>query len=198
MKRDRPCVRGSRKSRWHGDRAPAPAGPSARACSCRGACRSPRLRSRPSPLTESRSWSVHRGQDPGKRFGIHVRRHDEPTPIRQGDLNPTLRRPTGITATRLGRWSFRHHSHRREQSPGRRPKFTVAILTSPRGQQRSANAMPPRRGRRLAVADEAFIHDAQFVIIGPRPAAIAIGSGQNLDLRAVDEVGHKVGLTTGA
>jgi hypothetical protein len=52
--------------------------------------------------------------------------------------------------------------------------------------------MPPRRGCRLAVADEALLHDAQFVIIGPRPAAIDIGRGQNLDLRAVDEVGHKV------
>jgi len=58
--------------------------------------------------------------------------------------------------------------------------------------------MAPRRGRRLAVADEALLHDAQFLIIGPIPAAITIGSGQNLDLRAVDEVGHKVGLTAGA
>ena len=57
--------------------------------------------------------------------------------------------------------------------------------------------MPPRRGRRLPVADEALLHHAQFVMIGPIPAAIAIGSGQNLDLRAVDEVGHKVGLTIG-
>jgi hypothetical protein len=58
--------------------------------------------------------------------------------------------------------------------------------------------MPPRRGGRLAVADEALLHDAQFIIIRPIPAAIAIGCGQNFDLRAVDEVGHKVGLNTGA
>jgi hypothetical protein len=58
--------------------------------------------------------------------------------------------------------------------------------------------MPPRRGRRLAVADEALLHDAQFIIIRPIPAAVASGSGQNFDLRAVDEVGDKVGLTTGA
>ncbi|WP_245770761.1 hypothetical protein, partial [Roseovarius azorensis] len=54
--------------------------------------------------------------------------------------------------------------------------------------------MPPRRGRRLAVADEALFHNAQFVIIRPIPAAITIGSRQNFDLRAVD----KVGLTIGA
>jgi hypothetical protein len=58
--------------------------------------------------------------------------------------------------------------------------------------------MPPRRGRRLAVADEALRHDAAFVVIRPLPAAIAIGSGQNFDLRAVDEAGHRVGLTIGA
>jgi hypothetical protein len=58
--------------------------------------------------------------------------------------------------------------------------------------------MPPRRGRRLAVADEALLHDAQFVIIGPIPAALTVGSGQNFDLRAVDKVGHEVGLTIAA
>ena len=57
--------------------------------------------------------------------------------------------------------------------------------------------MTPRRGRSLPVAEKALLHDAQFIIIGPRPAAITIGSGQNFDLRAVDESGHKVGLTIG-
>ena len=58
--------------------------------------------------------------------------------------------------------------------------------------------MPPRCGCRLAVADEAFLDNAQFIIIRPIPAAFTIGSRQNFDLRAVDKVGHKVGLTIGA
>lgn len=33
---------------------------------------------------------------------------------------------------------------------------------------------------------------------GKPPAAIAIGSGKNFDLRAVDNVGHKVGLSIGS
>jgi hypothetical protein len=45
---------------------------------------------------------------------------------------------------------------------------------------------------------ETLLHDEQFVIIGPILAAITDGSGQNFDLRAVDKVGHKVGLTTEA
>jgi len=48
--------------------------------------------------------------------------------------------------------------------------------------------MQPRRGCHLPVAEEALFHDAQFIIIGPRPAAIAIGSGQNFNLRAVDKI----------
>ncbi|MEP2683356.1 MAG: isoaspartyl peptidase/L-asparaginase, partial [Sulfitobacter sp.] len=35
-------------------------------------------------------------------------------------------------------------------------------------------------------------------IIRPMPAAFTIGSRQNFDLRAVDKVGHKVGLTIGS
>ena len=58
--------------------------------------------------------------------------------------------------------------------------------------------MPPGRGCRLAMTDEALLDNAQFVIIGPISAAITIGSGKNFDLRAVDKVGHKVGLTIGA
>ena len=58
--------------------------------------------------------------------------------------------------------------------------------------------MPPRRGRRLPVADEAFLHDAQFIVIRPIPAANAIGSGKNFDSWALDELGHKVGLTIGS
>jgi hypothetical protein len=57
--------------------------------------------------------------------------------------------------------------------------------------------MPPRRGCRLAVANEAFLHNAQFIMIGPTPAAITIGGGKNFNLRAGDKVGHKVGLTIG-
>jgi hypothetical protein len=48
------------------------------------------------------------------------------------------------------------------------------------------------------VADKALLHNTQFVIIRPIPAAFTIGCGQNFDLRAVDKVGHKVGLTIGA
>ncbi|WP_340238285.1 hypothetical protein, partial [Sulfitobacter pontiacus] len=60
-----------------------------------------------------------------------------------------------------------------------------------------ANAMPPRRGCRLAVANEAFFHNAQFVIIRPMPAAFTIGCGKYFDLRTIDKVGHKLGLTIG-
>lgn len=58
--------------------------------------------------------------------------------------------------------------------------------------------MPPRCGCRLAVADKAFLHNAQFIIIWPMPAAITVSGGKNFDLRAVDKVGHKVGLTIGS
>ena len=57
--------------------------------------------------------------------------------------------------------------------------------------------MPPRRGCRLAVANEAFFHNAQFVIIRPMPAAFTIGCGKYFDLRTIDKVGHKLGLTIG-
>lgn len=57
--------------------------------------------------------------------------------------------------------------------------------------------MPPRRGCRLAVANEAFFHNAQFVIIRPMPAAFTIGCGKHFDLRTIDKVGHKLGLTIG-
>jgi len=80
----------------------------------------------------------------------------------------------------------------------RRPGLTVAILPPPGGQQRSANAMPPRCGGRPAVADKALLHNAQFIIIRPIPPAIPIGSGPNVDLRAVDKAGHTVGLTIGS
>jgi hypothetical protein len=57
--------------------------------------------------------------------------------------------------------------------------------------------MPPRRGCRLAVANEAFFHNLQFVIIRSMPAAFTIGCGKYFDLRTIDKVGHKVGLTIG-
>ena len=57
--------------------------------------------------------------------------------------------------------------------------------------------MPPRRGCRLAVANEAFFHNAQFVIIRPMPAAFTIGCGKYFDLSTIDKVGHKLGLTIG-
>lgn len=58
--------------------------------------------------------------------------------------------------------------------------------------------MPPCGGCSLTVADKALLHNAQFVIIRPRPTAFTISSRQNFDLRAGDKVGHKVGLTIGA
>jgi hypothetical protein len=61
--------------------------------------------------------------------------------------------------------------------------------------KRPANAVPPSCGCYLTVANKAFFHNAQFVIIRPMPAAFTIGSRQNFDLRAIDKVGHKVGLT---
>jgi hypothetical protein len=58
--------------------------------------------------------------------------------------------------------------------------------------------VPPRRGCRLAVTNEALLHNAKFVIIRPIPTAFTVSRGENFDLRAVDKVGHKVGLTIGA
>lgn len=58
--------------------------------------------------------------------------------------------------------------------------------------------MPPRRGCRLAVANEALLHNAQFVIIRPIPTTFTVSRGKNFDLRAVEKVGHKVGLTIGS
>ena len=80
----------------------------------------------------------------------------------------------------------------------RRPKLTVSILPPPSRQQRAANVVSPRCGCHLTVADKALLHNAKFVIIRPIPAAFTIGSRQNFDLRAVDKVGHKGGLTIGA
>jgi hypothetical protein len=58
--------------------------------------------------------------------------------------------------------------------------------------------MPPRSGCRLTVPNKALLHNPQFVIIRPIPAAFTISGGKNFDLRAVDKIGHKVGLTIGA
>lgn len=99
----------------------------------------------------------------------------------------------------MGLWRGRfRHGHRRERYWTRRPKLTVSILPPPSRQQRAANVVSPRCGCHLTVADKALLHNAQFVIIRPRPAAFTIGSRQNFDLRAVDKVGHKGGLTIGA
>ena len=153
-----------------------------------------------SPLRppETRSLPVRHCQTPRKRFGLHVHRHDEPAAIRQGYLNLTARRWTGINRICLRRGSSLRHGDRREQYRATRPGHTVAILPPPGGQQRSANAMPPRCGGRPTVADKALFHTAQFIIIRPIPPAITIGSRQNVDLRAVDKAGHKVGLTIGS
>jgi len=43
------------------------------------------------------------------------------------------------------------------------------------------------------MAEKAFLHYAQLIIIGPIPAAITIGSGKNFDLRAVDKAGLTIG-----
>lgn len=99
----------------------------------------------------------------------------------------------------MGLWRGRfRHGHRRERYWTRRPKLTVSILPPPSRQQRAANVVSPRCGCHLTVADKALLHNAQFVIIRPIPAAFTIGSRQNFDLRAVDKVGHKGGLTIGA
>jgi len=58
--------------------------------------------------------------------------------------------------------------------------------------------MPPRRGRHLPVADKTFLDDPELVLIRPLPTANAIGRGENFDLRAVNEIGHKVGLIIGS
>ena len=58
--------------------------------------------------------------------------------------------------------------------------------------------MPPRCGCHLTVADEAFFHNALLVIIRPMPAAFTFSGGKNFDLRTVDKVGHKGGLTIAA
>ena len=58
--------------------------------------------------------------------------------------------------------------------------------------------MPPRRGCHLPVADKTFLDDPELVLIRPLPTANAIGCGENFDLRAVNEIGHKVGLIIGS
>ena len=58
--------------------------------------------------------------------------------------------------------------------------------------------MPPRRGRHLPVADKTFLDDPQLVLFRPLPTANAIGGRENFDLRAVNEIGHNVGLIIGS
>jgi hypothetical protein len=50
----------------------------------------------------------------------------------------------------------------------------------------------------LPVADKTFLDDPELVLIRPLPTANAIGRGENFDLRAVNEIGHKVGLIIGS
>ena len=58
--------------------------------------------------------------------------------------------------------------------------------------------MPPRRGRNLPGADKTFLDDPELVLIRPLPTANAIGRGENFDLRAVNEIGHKARLIIGS
>ena len=58
--------------------------------------------------------------------------------------------------------------------------------------------MPPRRGCHLPVADKTFLDNPELVLIRPLPTANAIGCGENFDLRAVNEIGHNVGLIIGS
>lgn len=72
-------------------------------------------------------------------------------------------------------------------------QLTVAILSSPDRQQRPAHAMPPRRRCHLSVANRTFLDDPPLILIRPLPSANAIGCRENFNLRAVNEIGHKVG-----
>jgi hypothetical protein len=58
--------------------------------------------------------------------------------------------------------------------------------------------MPPRRGRHLPVADKTLLDDPELVLFRPLSTANAIGRGENFDLRAVNEIGHKVGFIIGS
>ncbi|MDZ4137237.1 MAG: hypothetical protein U1D06_16835, partial [Paracoccaceae bacterium] len=58
--------------------------------------------------------------------------------------------------------------------------------------------MSTSRRRHLPVADKTHLDNAQLVLIRPMPTANTIGDRQNFDLRAVDKVGHKLGLTIGS
>jgi len=50
----------------------------------------------------------------------------------------------------------------------------------------------------LPVADKTFLDNPELVLIRPSPTANAIGRGENFDLRAVNEIRHKVGLIIGS
>jgi len=50
----------------------------------------------------------------------------------------------------------------------------------------------------LPGADKTFLDDPELVLIRPLPTANAIGRGENFDLRAVNEIGHKARLIIGS
>jgi len=58
--------------------------------------------------------------------------------------------------------------------------------------------MPPCSGSHLPVAVKAFLDNPEFVLIRPLPTANTIGGRENFDLRAVNEIRHKVGLIIGS
>ena len=183
----------------HADRAPTLPEPAAPACSCPDAYLSRRQRSRPSRPPEKRSLTIHHRQKPGKRFRVHSGRHDHPAAIWQRNLDLTVPKGwTRINRSRLRGWSPLRHSDRRERYRTASAKFSVPILPTPSCQQRPTNAMPPRRGSHLPVADKTLLDNPELVIIRPMPTADTIGRRENFNLRAASKVGHKVGLIIGS
>lgn len=130
MKRDRPRAPGSRRSRRHADRGPAPAGPSARGCSSRSPCPSLRPRSRRAPLPERRSSWIQHGQQRRQMRRGQQHRDRHAGAVRQRDVDPGIigfpRRP--LRWLRQGTF---HHQRHDPPASLRHAKRPAAILAPP-------------------------------------------------------------------
>ena len=175
---------GNRISRRHADRDQAPAGPSARGCSSRSACRSRHPRSRPSPPLETRSYPIQNLHQPRQSHRIDSNADRNLAPIGQRDLNAVVN---------TGGWGRRRLSDGRARSSGSylhghelRPtidcELTRPEIPAPSRQQRPRNLITPCRRSALPVTPKTLLDDPSLLCIAPFPPPTFVDNREDLNL----------------
>ena len=123
------------------------------------------------------------------RIRVHRRRHEQAASVPQNDLDLDDR---GGLMQRCVHLVGHLDRHERRATLGR--ELAVPILSSPDGQKRTADAVPPRGCRDLTMSLMTFLDHPDLVRVAPVPPPRRVLGGQDLDLGCERKVGHNVGL----